>query len=238
MWQRVGRLMLLPALLAGLAGCVRNERTASPTPTAAPATAPTAGTPAAERPRPQALSLRDPAAGTAQQTAAPAAPSQPPPDTPSTGPDLLETDRGSAVAPRDFRIGSLWVAQAGQNDAERVLTQFLDSLVKGQAETDLLEDASRDRLVRTLDYYQNRRPDHYRIGVLQEAADGEVLANVRLFGHPGVAEGEVYLTRSDAGWRVADLQVAFAMLDQTYTAPAEPYVPSTFEYKQQDTGDE
>lgn len=132
----------------------------------------------------------------------------------------------------------LWVAPSGHAEAARVLAAFLDGLTQGEVRVDLLEEQSRERLRRSLDYHAGHLPVRYRIGELREAADGEILANVRLFGRPGVTEGEAYLVRSDAGWRVGDLQLALALLQESYVPDAEPFVPSTYEYRREPSEDE
>jgi hypothetical protein len=142
-------------------------------------------------------------------------------------------DRGAAVPARDFRIGSIRAA-VGANDAAGVtLARFLDALVLGSVPADVYDPASRDRLSRSVDYYAGKGmlPVRYRIGEVAVAADGGAVANVRLFGSKGVAEGEVYLGSTDGQWGITDIQVGFASLLEAAPVRTEPFVPSSYEYR-------
>ncbi len=188
-------------------------------------------------PRAQPLSLRPPAPDAAAGRAVQAsAQPTPPPPTPATSADLLAVDLTPPIAARDFRIGPLYVPgaeKAAPREAEELVARLLDGLVLGKVETALFDLQSQDRLTRSLQYYTTNGalPLRYRIGELHERGEGEVIANVRLFGATGVAEGEVYLLRSAEGWRVDDLQVGFPQLAVAYVPPSEPFVPSSYEFE-------
>lgn len=213
-------------------GCGRTDGSSSPAPAAAPAAQPAA----ASAQRPQASSIRSTAPESGARATAAVPQSLPPPATPATSAELLETDRGPPVAPSDFRIGPLRLVEsrtASTQEAADVLARFLDALVDGKVATELLVSWSRDRLSRSIAYQTagGAAPIRYRIGELRETTDGELLANVRLYGKTGVAEGEIYLVGSDGAWSVGDIQVGFSRLLEPYQMPEEPFVPSTYEHR-------
>jgi hypothetical protein len=138
-----------------------------------------------------------------------------------------------AVVARDFRIGPLDVpAAGGRTEASQVLSRFLDAMTRGEVAGDLLDPESRERITRSLTYFIDKGilPTRYRVGELRDAGESEILANVRLFGAPGVAEGEVYLVHAESGWMVGDLQIGLALLAEPYEPPQAPFVPSSYEY--------
>ena len=220
--------MVCLALLVSV-GCSRTPRAAAPAPTGQPTQS---RGPARTEQAPSA-SIRTPPPPA--RTPAATAPSAPPPATPATSSEFLQTDRGQAVPARDFMIGKLQVPGVGGGavqDASAVLSGFLDALAKGAIDSDLLDPLSSSRITRSISYYSAKGmvPTRYRVGLLKEAADGSIVANVRLYGAKGVTQGEVYLVKGETGWRIADIQAGFAELLEPYTPPTEPFVPSSYEY--------
>jgi hypothetical protein len=170
-------------------------------------------------------------------------------DNPSTAPAAsttpatpLETEEqallalpAAAVLPEDFRIGGLADLLQSDNPARgiaAVARSFLDALVRGDVDSDLIEPGRREDLSRSLAYYLSTgdRPDAFRLGAV-ETAEGdpdEAWLNVRLFGSPGRTEGELYLRRTSQRWYVLDLQAELAGLQQPYTRAEDRFYPSVY----------
>jgi hypothetical protein len=147
--------------------------------------------------------------------------------------DQLRATRVSPLMPEDFRIGPLQDTITGDVDARRaaaIVAGFLRELANGQVATDLVEESQSTGLQRSLAplLADGNRPRFARIGrvrVDQETAR----ANVRLFA-AGRVEGEVYLDRTTAGWRIADFQVDLAALSLPYAPAAEDFFPASYRW--------
>jgi hypothetical protein len=155
--------------------------------------------------------------------------------------------------PEDFRIGPLADRLAPGGTAERqilsVSSRLLEGLVAGKVtEPAILAEARLD-LGRSLQYYidQGLIPRDFRLGAIyfeqdttadgstarSASAAGTAWLNVRLFGTPGVAEGELYLSTSGGEWYVSDLQVGFPLLAEPYERSSEKYMPSVYGWRLQ-----
>jgi hypothetical protein len=179
-------------------------------------------------------------------TLAPAAPAEnaKPAALRQTAQDKLLTLKSIPVLPEDFKIGPLAeLVELDRNSREMVsaASRFLDALREGTVPVDLLLAGVREELSRSIDYYleQDLSPLNYRLGAIttdpaskadqsSPALQQTAWMNVRLFGSPGVAEGEMYLQRSGGRWYVSDLQINFEELGQSYAPEQEKYYPSTY----------
>ena len=124
---------------------------------------------------------------------------------------------------------------------------FLDGLAAGRLEEEVLLPEDRQELARSLQYHLDLglRPKRFRLGTVyfdhpasessagtQPAAEAAWL-NIRLFGAPGVAEGELYLAASGGRWYVSDIQTGFALLAEPYVGRTEKYIPSAYGWRLQ-----
>jgi hypothetical protein len=149
------------------------------------------------------------------------------------------------VLPEDFKIGPL--ADLEGNDRSTlemitVSTRFLQALQDGVVDGESLLSEVRQELTTSIRYYleQDLIPVNYRIGAIttESYAEGDrtqsllepgrAWMNLRLFGTPGVSEGELYLERSGGRWYVSDLQIDFERMRQEYVREQEVYYPSTY----------
>jgi len=140
---------------------------------------------------------------------------------------------GARLLPEDFDIGPLadWL---GGSKAERLArataARFLAGLAGGKVlDTEILPER-REELARSLRYYLDRRlvPSRYRLGPFVELEDGSLRCRVRLFGSgdAGSGSGELYLSKAEGTWYVADAQVGLAALGTAAPPRREKYVPS------------
>jgi hypothetical protein len=149
------------------------------------------------------------------------------------------------VLPEDFKIGPLAdLVGIDRSTLEMVSvsTRFLDALQEGMVEGESVHADVREELTTSIRYYLQRDlvPVNYRIGAITMESYGEgeqrsspleqrtAWMNLRLFGSPGICEGELYLERSAGRWFVSDLQIDFESMGQEYVREQEPYYPSTY----------
>ena len=149
------------------------------------------------------------------------------------------------VLPEDFKIGPLAdLVGIDRNTVEMVTvsTRFLNALQKGTVDQETLHAEVREELTTSIRYYLERDliPVNYRIGAIttESYTEGDqqqsplqysgAWMNIRLFGTPGVAEGELYLERSGSRWYVSDLQIDFETIGEQYVKEEEAYYPSTY----------
>jgi hypothetical protein len=149
------------------------------------------------------------------------------------------------ILPEDFKIGPL--ADLIGVDREvlemiAVSTRFLNALLEGTVDRQSLYEGVREELTTSIRYYLDRDliPVNYRIGVIttdsyskgkQEPSKLQhrsAWMNIRLFGSPGVSEGELYLERSGGRWYVSDLQIDFEEMGKGYAREQERYYPTTY----------
>ena len=157
----------------------------------------------------------------------------------------LLTLESAAILPEDFDIGPLAdLVGVDRNILEMisVSTRFLNALQEGTIDRQSLHESVREELTTSIRYYLDRDliPVTYRIGVItMEASSGDeqepstlqrrsAWMNVRLFGSPGVSEGELYLERSGGRWYVSDLQIDFEGMGQEYVREQEQYYPTIY----------
>jgi hypothetical protein len=149
------------------------------------------------------------------------------------------------VLPEDFKIGPLAdLVGADRSTLEMitVATRFLEALQDGAVDGESLLAEVRQELTTSIRYYleQDLIPVNYRIGAIttESYAEGDqaqsplqhrtAWMNLRLFGSPGVSEGELYLERSAGRWYVSDLQIDFERMSREYVREEEVYYPSTY----------
>jgi hypothetical protein len=139
------------------------------------------------------------------------------------------------VLPEDFKIGQLedlLQADKSLRGATSAARSFLDALVGGKVDSDLIEPGRREDLARSLAYYlaAGDHPEAYRLGTLETAKGDpdEAWLNLRLFGSPGRTEGQLYLKRASQRWYVLDLQAELAGLRQPYSRADEKFYPSIY----------
>ncbi len=149
------------------------------------------------------------------------------------------------ILPEDFKIGPLAdLVGVDRNTLEMVSAsaRFLNALLEGRVQGESLHADVRDELTTSIRYYLERNliPVDYRIGTIttESYAEGdpmpsrlhrrEAWMNLRLFGSPGVSEGELYLERSGGRWYVSDLQIDFEGMGREYVREQEQYYPSTY----------
>ena len=227
---------LLLILLLGAASCARDDKPRdqlSPQPAPAPERA-------AESDTGEVLSKREITLTQAPQ------PEQPQPATvqQSEQQKLLALE-SVQVLPEDFKIGPLAdLVGIDRSTLEMVsvATRFLEGLEEGRVERESVHAEVREELTTSIRYYLQRDlvPVNYRIGAITTESYGEgaqrssllekrtAWMNLRLFGSPGVTEGELYLERSAGRWFVSDLQIDFEGMGQEYLRDEEQYYPSTY----------
>ena len=123
-----------------------------------------------------------------------------------------------------------------------VSTRFLNGLQEGTVAEDTIHAEVREEMATSIRYYLERDliPITYRIGTITtesysvEEEETSLLEqrtawmNLRLFGSPGVSEGELYLERSGGRWYISDLQIDFERMGEDYVREQEEYYPSTY----------
>jgi hypothetical protein len=149
------------------------------------------------------------------------------------------------VLPEDFRIGplaDLVGIDRSTMEMVTVATRFLNALQTGTVDGESLHSEVREELTTSIRYYLDRElvPVNYRIGAIttESYAEGEQYSpalqhrtawmNLRLFGVPGVTEGELYLERSAGRWYISDLQIDFEQMRQNYVREQEEFYPTTY----------
>ena len=137
----------------------------------------------------------------------------------------------AAVLPEDFEIGPLGEGLSGsraQRLARATAARFLSGLAAGKVPAGEILPERREELARSLQYYLDRKllPRRYRLGPFLELEDGGLRCRVRLFGDPGSASGELYLSKAEGAWYVADAQVGLLSLSAAPPPRPEKFVPS------------
>jgi hypothetical protein len=186
-------------------------------------------------------SARQPAAqpdskGITLQKEAPAAGQQPPLGSAAT---LMALGRERRILPEDFKIGPLGdrlIDKADEASALATAADFLAGLVAGKIEEKYFTPDSAKTLSDTLTYglQQGYTPSTFRLGAAKNREDGEIAANVRLFGAEGTSEGEIYLARTGKTWLVSDLQLSLAQLSVKREKPKQKFFPSAYRWLLED----
>jgi hypothetical protein len=244
--RRAARRAATIILLASALSLVSCQRTASSR--AAPAgsagqAAAAAGKPATaisrksdvEQPKPA------PATETGGRTPAPRAAETPPIAQPAPvfGADtglfgLLGQGPQDGTLPEDFEIGPLGAARVLCNDeraAYQAAASLLDAFTRGRADRAWLAAGSREALAGTISFAleQGDRPVAWRLGPPRASGD-ELVANMRLLGTEGSAEGELYARREGGEFRVSDLQIDPARMRVRRERPDRTFFPSPYRW--------
>jgi hypothetical protein len=180
----------------------------SPTVTPASKTSGTTSNVAAERPAAD-QGTRKPASLPAATAPAPSAAPAPALDTGVLG--LLCQGAQDGTLPEDFEIGPLGAARLLEEDGRAAYTiaaSLLDAFCRGRVDRTRLAADSRDALAGTIAYAleQDDLPVSWRLGP-PRATGSELVANLRLLGTDGSAEGELYSRREGGDFLVSDLQI-------------------------------
>ena len=237
--------ILLLAVALTLASCQRSgsSRTAAAGPAKHPA-APPSVTPAPAPSRPQggaAPTAPATGAGTGarverQPPAAPVPATAPAPavlaDTGLTG--LLCQGGQDGNLPEDFEIGPLGAARLLGTDeraAYLAAVSLLDAFARGQVDRTGLAAGSREALAGMLAFAIERgsAPAAWRLGP-PRAAGSELVANLRLLGADGSAEGELYARHEGGEFRVSDLQVDPARMRVKRDRSGRRFFPSPYRW--------
>jgi hypothetical protein len=159
----------------------------------------------------------------------------------------------AALLPEDFVIGPL-ADQLNGSRAERLArataARFMAGLAAGKAPGAEILPEQREELARSLQYYLDRKllPARYRLGPFVELEDGSLRCRVRLFAGgvagsapggrpdnslgnspgsaPGSASGELYFSKAEDSWYVADAQVGLLSLGAAPPPRRQKFVPS------------
>jgi hypothetical protein len=148
---------------------------------------------------------------------------------------LMALGRQTRALPEDFKIGPLGddrTENQDENDAASTAETFLSGLVAGKPDRALLAAESEKTVLDTLTdgLKQGYAPRSFRLGTPKMQDDGEIAANVRLFGAEGSAEGEIYMARAGKKWLVSDLQLSLAQLAVKREKSKEKYFPSAYRW--------
>jgi hypothetical protein len=152
---------------------------------------------------------------------------------------LMALDRDKHALPEDFKIGPLGDSREEKADeagAMAAAEAFLAHLVAGRIDRTLLTPDSEKAVSDTLAYglQQGFTPASYRLGLPKKHDNGEVAANVRLFGADGTSEGEIYMAMAGTQWLVSDLQLSLAALAVTREKSKEKFFPSAYRWLLED----
>jgi hypothetical protein len=170
-----------------------------------------------------------------QPSPAPSAAAAPRPVALTQETELFASFPQQRIMPEDFKIGALQDGVTSSRDFLQGLGcagNFLDSVVKKKVDYAFVEPTIAAEIKSVIAYpmAQGYVPQRYRIGKMAFEGENELRANIRLYRDPGVTEGELYLKKSDAGWKVSDLQAGFTLLARPYVKPGEPFLPGSYKF--------
>jgi hypothetical protein len=147
---------------------------------------------------------------------------------------LLSQGAQDGTLPEDFEIGPLGAARLLGDDeraAYNAAASLLDAFARGRVERTGLAADSRDALAGTIAYALERGdlPVAWRLGP-PRATSSELVANLRLFGTDGSAEGELYARREGGDFRVSDLQIDPARMRVRRERSGRTFFPSPYRW--------
>jgi hypothetical protein len=174
------------------------------------------------------------ASATRPAAAAPAASPAPAPTVETGVFGLLSQGAQDGTLPEDFEIGPLGAARLLGDDeraAYKAAASLLDAFARGRVERTGLAADSRDALAGTIAYALERGdlPVAWRLGP-PRATSSELVANLRLFGTDGSAEGELYARREGGDFRVSDLQIDPARMRVRRERSGRTFFPSPYRW--------
>jgi len=140
---------------------------------------------------------------------------------------------GDRMLPEDIEIGPLQdlIEPAAEAlGAVSAIRSAFASLSEGRVPAELFESTSRALLASSLEYYvaAGMVPERIRVGRITSSENGQMRAAVRLFSAHGRSLGDVYLSREQGAWRIADLQLDLRSLEREYRRDEEKYFPSQY----------
>jgi hypothetical protein len=212
----------------------------------------TAANPVGPAKQPAALSSTPPVAKAGTSTPSPAKPSAseardtaPGQATPAASPaPVLPADNGlfgllgqggqDGTLPEDFEIGPLGAARLLKDDegaAFAAAAAMLAAFARGRVDRAAIAAGSRDALAATIAFALERGdlPVAWRLGP-PRANGAELVANVRLLGTDGSAEGEIYARREGGNLLVSDLQIDPARMRVRRERPDRTFFPSPYRW--------
>lgn len=233
----VTTVVLLAAAL-GVAACQRRSSAAAGPTDAARPKAPAAAIPATPSAAAPALTAAaQPASATGKRATAPgpaAAPAGAPAPFDAGLHGLLGQGAQDGILPEDFEIGPLGAVRLLAGDeraAAEAAAALLEAFAAGRADRTAIAVDARDGLAGMLSAALERgdRPVAWRLG--PPRPDGaEQVANLRLFGADGSAEGELYARREGGVVLVSDLQIDLARMRVRRARPDRTFFPSPYRW--------
>jgi hypothetical protein len=147
---------------------------------------------------------------------------------------LLCQGAQDGTLPEDFEIGPLGAARLLADDelaAYDAAALLLDAFVRGRVDRTGLVADSRDGLAGMIAFALERgdTPVSWRLGP-PRAAGAELVANLRLLGTDGSAEGELYVRREGGNLRVSDLQIDPARMRVRRERSGRTFFPSPYRW--------
>jgi hypothetical protein len=147
---------------------------------------------------------------------------------------LLCQGAQDGTLPEDFEIGPLGAARLLGNDeraAYDAAASLLDAFIRSRVDQTVLSAGSRDALAGTISFALERGdlPVAWRMGPPRAVAQ-ELVANIRLLGAVGSAEGEVYARREGGDLRVSDLQIDPARMRVRRDRSGRTFFPSPYRW--------
>ncbi|MEW5815697.1 MAG: hypothetical protein AB1798_09930 [Spirochaetota bacterium] len=146
---------------------------------------------------------------------------------------LLSLRKDLRVFPEDFNLGRLqeqFPSDANTREVLQVIEEFFKGLAMKKIDIDTLHPEWKESIVRSLQYHLDKGylPLSLRTGKI-EISEAEAHGDVRLFGDPGIAEGEVFLERYGEKWYITDIQIDLSLLAEKYKRETT-FEPSTFKW--------
>jgi hypothetical protein len=138
------------------------------------------------------------------------------------------------MLPEDFEIGPLGAARLLGSDeraAYDAAASLIEAFARGRVDPARLAAESRDALAGMISFALERgdRPVAWRLGP-PRASGQELVANLRLLGTDGSAEGEVYARREGGDLRVSDLQIDPARMRVRRDRSGRTFFPSPYRW--------
>jgi hypothetical protein len=147
---------------------------------------------------------------------------------------LLSQGAQDGTLPEDFEIGPLGAARLLRDDeraAFNAARSLLDAFARGRVDRTVLAADSRDALAGTIAFALERAdpPVSWRLGP-PRANGSELVANLRLLGKDGSAEGELYARREGEEFRISDLQIDPARMQVRRERSGRTFFPSPYRW--------
>ena len=148
---------------------------------------------------------------------------------------LLPLINNITVIPEDFQIGPLqqkYPIDENERNILSIINSFFLSLSKKIIEEKYIHPDWRSVIVHSLQYHidKGNLPVSIRTGKIYLSGNTGARANIRLYGNPGISEGEVYLERKDGKWYISDIQIDFTILSLIYNKDYDVFEPAVFRW--------